>query len=461
VKEKCIVNPYITTRRAFLRTGSAVAAGVAAPAIVPSRVFGATAPSNRVALAQIGVGGRGTVHLKSYLELPDVQIVAVCDCFKSRLKKAANTVNTKYAQDTGRPGYKGCDTVGDFRELLARDDIDAVSIATPDHWHVPIAIAAVRAGKDVYVEKPLSVAVAWNQALRTTVNRYGAVFQYGTQQRSSRNFRFACELALNQYIGELERIEAWCPDISSQYDKFNVKQYGSTEPAPVPDDLDFHQWIGPAPMKPYTVDRCTQFGLYHIYDYALGFIAGWGAHPLDIAQWGNDTDDTGPVSYEGKGELPEKGLYDTISKWDVHCQYANGVKMRFMDHRTAEPVVSAYRKYDNHGTTFYGSDGWVSVDRGGIYASSPALLELKLKPNDVHLYDSKSQFGNFAECVKTRSKTINPVESAVQSDIISHISDICIRVGRPIEWDPEKEMIAGDPQATHMLDRPLRSPWTL
>ncbi len=449
------------TRRSFLKTTSAITAGIAAPTILPSSVFGANAPSNRVAVAQIGVGGRGGVHLSSYLELPDAQIVAVSDCFKSRMLKAAKRADSKYAERFGKGNYSGCDMLGDFQEVLARDDIDAVSIATPDHWHVPIAIAAVRAGKDVYVEKPLSVAVSWNQAMRNAVNRYGCVFQYGTQQRSSRNFRFACELARNQYIGKIERIEAWCPDISSQYNSFNVKQYGSTERAPVPDGFDYDRWTGPAPEAQYTIDRCTKFGTYHVYDYALGFIAGWGAHPLDIAQWGNDTDDTAPVSYKGKGEVPDKGLYDTVAKWDIHCEYANGVKMRFMDERTAKPIVSAYREYKSHGTTFFGSEGWVSVDRGGIYASSPELLDIKLKSTDVHLYESKNHFGNFIECVKTRAKTITPVESAVQSDIISHLSDICVRTGRPIKWDPKSEKIIDDPEAARLLQRSLRPPWSL
>ena len=455
------MNTRKITRRHVLKAGSAIAAATAVPTIVPSTVFGKNAPSNRVTVAQIGAGGRGNVHLRSYLQLPGAQTVAVCDCYGSRMEKAARLVNQQYAERFDKAEYSGCEKNGDFLELLKRDDIDAFSIATPDHWHVPIAIAAVRAGKDVYVEKPLSVAVAWNQALRAAVKRYGAVFQYGTQQRSSRNFRFACELTRNEYIGKLERIEAWCPDISQQYGSFNVKQYGSTVPAPVPEDLDFDRWTGPAPKAAYTVDRCTKFGTYHIYDYALGFIAGWGAHPLDIAQWGNDTDDTAPVYYEGKGEIPSEGLYDTTATWDINCEYANGIKMRFMDWRIAEPIVSGYRKFAGHGTTFFGTEGWVSVDRGGIYASKPSLLKIKLKPNDVHLYQSNDQFGNFIECVKTRTKTISPVGAAVQSDIISHLSDICIRTGRPIRWDPKKEEIINDPQASTMLNRSCRSPWSV
>jgi predicted dehydrogenase len=236
---------------------------------------------------------------------------------------------------------------------------------------------AARAGKDMYVEKPLSTSLAWEMELRKAVKRNRSVFQYGTQQRSSSDFRIACELARNGYIGEIKRVEAWCPDISEQFDRFHVKQYGSTEPAPIPAGLDYNMWLGPAPQTPYTVDRCTQFGTYHIYDYALGFIAGWGAHPLDIAQWGLGKDHTSPVYYEGSGEIPIKGLYDTVSQWDIHCRYADGLPMRFMSERPAKPVVMKYRdKWNSHGTTFFGTEGWVSVDRSGLYTSDPKLKKI-------------------------------------------------------------------------------------
>ncbi|MCF6287447.1 MAG: gfo/Idh/MocA family oxidoreductase, partial [Candidatus Hydrogenedentes bacterium] len=257
------------------------------------------------------------------------------------------------------------------------------------------------------------------------------------------------------------RLDVWAPAISTQYKGFQVEQFGSTEEIPVPDDLDYDLWLGPAPVSPYTSDRCSCFGAWHVYDNALGFIAGWGAHPLDIAQWGNDTDETAPIFYEGTGRLPEKGLFDTIESWDLHCEYANGVKMHFMDHRIAKPIVSGYRAYKEHGTTFFGSEGWISVDRGGLHASNPALLDIKLKDDDVHLYESAHQIGNFVDCIKSRKKTINPVESAVQSDMISHLGNACIRTGRPIKWDPAKEEIIGDTEAARMLDRPLRSPWQI
>jgi len=437
-------------RRDFLKSAATAAA---VPLIVPASVFGQNAPGNRVTLAAIGVGNRGSGVLQGFARHGDVQVLAVCDAFQSRRERVRAELNARYG---------GGDTVkayADFREVLQRPDIDGVVICTQDHWHVPIALAAARAGKDVYCEKPLGVAMRWAWELRKAVAQYGTVFQYGTQQRSDGRFRFACELTRNRYIGEIKRVEVWCPDISEQFGAFSVKQFGSTAPLPVPADLDYDRWLGPAPLAPYTADRCTCYGTYHTYDYALGFIAGWGAHPLDIAQWGLGTDHTGPVSYEGTGTVPAQGLYDTTDTWDIQCRYAGGVALRFMCERVARPVVSAYRPWCSHGTTFFGSEGWVSVDRGGIYASDPKLLKIKLKPDDVHLYESPGQDRNLIDCIKTRQPTVNPVETAIRSDTISHLSDIVVRTGRPLRWDPEREQIIGDSAAASLLDRPLRPPW--
>jgi len=443
------------TRRRFVKGSALAAASAALPAIVPSTVFGRNAPSNRVNLAMIGVGSRGTDVMRGFARHDDVRFLAVCDPFRDRREQARAWLNEKY-------GGNVAEAYVDFREMLARDDIDGVVICTPDHWHVPTALYAARAGKDMYVEKPLGVSLSWARQLRDTIRRYGNVFQYGTQQRSDWRFRFVCELVRNQYIGELRRIEVWCPDVSDDWNAFQVKRYGSTEPAPVPEGFDYDLWLGPAPDAPYTVDRCRREGSFHIYDYALGFIAGWGAHPLDIAQWGMDADHGGPVYYEGRGEIPSKGLLNTVAWWDVHCEYANGVKMHFMSHRLAKPIVMEYReKWESHGTTFFGSEGWVSVDRGGICASDPKLLKIKRGPDDVHLYRSPSQDRNFLDCIKTRQPTVNPVESAIRSDTISHLSNIAIRAGRPIHWDPGTEQTIDDEQALRMLSRPLRAPWRL
>jgi len=443
------------TRRDFLtRTAGALAAPMILPAIAFGR-SGRPAPSERVTLGHIGVGGRGSDLLRSFLALPQAQCVAASDCFASRRAEAKRVIDERY-------GTKDCTMHADFRELLARDDVDAVVIATPDHWHVPIATAAIRAGKDVYVEKPLGLAVAWNRMLRETVQRYGAVFQYGTQQRSGRNFRFACELARNGYLGALERIEAWCPGMAAPggYESTS-KGGGSTVEIPVPEDLDYEMWLGPAVSSPYTADRCTCWGAYHVYDNALGFIAGWGAHPLDIAQWGNGTDDTAPVLVEGKGEVATEGIFDTIRSWDVRAAWANGVTLRFMNQRTAEPVVSEYRTFHDHGTTFFGPEGWVSVDRGGIHASDEKLLKTKLRADDVHLYESDHHQANFLDCVRTRRATVSTVEAAFQSDLISQLSDISIRMQKPMRWDPQAERIVDDELAERRLNRPLRGAWRL
>ncbi|HPJ98543.1 MAG TPA: Gfo/Idh/MocA family oxidoreductase [Candidatus Hydrogenedentes bacterium] len=445
------MNRRATTRRNFLKMSAALGA---APWIVPSSVFGAKAPSNRVNVAHLGMGGRANSLVGMFVRHDDVQILAICDCFAHRREEMRDKLNAKYGGDVVK-------AYADFREVLSRDDVDAVVIATPDHWHVPLAIAAARTGKDMYVEKPLGVCMSWAERLRSELQAAKRVFQYGTQQRSNTAFRTACELVRNGYIGEIQRVEAWCPDMSTQFDGFNVKPYGSTEPAELPEGFDYDMWLGPAPEKPYTVDRCTPLGAYHIYDYALGFIAGWGAHPLDIAQWGLGRDHTSPVYYTGTGKIPAGGLCDSIESWDVHCEYEDGLPIRFMGSRVAEPIVSTYRKWGDHGTTFFGSDGWVSVDRSGMITNPPALADVQLKADDLRLKVSEGQERDFIDCVKSREETISPIESAVRSDAISHLSDLAIRVDRPIRWDPRHERVVDDPGAAQRLHRPLRQPWNL
>jgi hypothetical protein len=450
------------TRREFLKTTAGAAALLAAPTIVPSTVFGQNAPSNRINLAAIGVGNRGSTNVwQDFVSTqPDVRLVAACDCFASRREAFAAKANEFY-------GAKVCEPEADWRRVLARKDVDGVIISTPDHWHVPLAWHAARAKKDMYVEKPLGVAMVWAWKLRQAVAASGVVFQYGTQQRSSAEFTRAVELVRNGYIGRVTHLDAWCSDMRSPggYEEVFAERFKDTEPAPVPADLDYETWIGPAPMKPYTKSRCTEWGAYHIYDYALGFIAGWGAHPLDIAQWGLDMDQTSPVSYEGTGEIPQGGLFDTVEKWDVMCRYANGVTMRFMSDRVAKDVVGKMdprrRPFVDHGTTFWGEDGWISVNRGGLYASTRELQRAKIRDTEKPVIRSSSQGANFVESMRTRRPTINPLESAIRSDTISHLANIAIRLGRPIEWDPAQERIVDDSEASKMLDRPMRKPWTM
>ncbi len=444
------------TRRRFLATSAKAAGGaMAAPYVLTSAALGnaQTPPaSERVTLGHIGVGNRGGALLRYFLKLPDCRCVAVADPFTSRRDGQAKRVNDHYAKSGKRAAGKTCVAYRDFRELVARDDIDAVVIATPDHWHVPTAIAAARTGKDLYVEKPLGLSVEQNRALRAEVDRFGLVFQYGTQQRSTPHFRRACELVRNGRIGKVHTVNVWCP---------SGEKGGSTQVEPVPDDLDYDMWLGPAPVKPYTNDRVAARGAYWISDYALGFVAGWGAHPLDIAQWGLDTDHTGPVDYEGKGVFPTEGLYDTAISWDVHCTYASGVTMRFMSPDVAEPISKKHGLQRGLGTMFIGEKGWIDVDRSRVYADPPELAGAEIGPEEMHLYESNHHWHNFIDCVKTRRDTVCTMEAAVRSDTISQLTEIAIRTERKIRWDPVEEQILGDEAASRMLTRAMRSPWRL
>lgn len=441
------------TRRGFLRNTAAAMA--AAPYVIHSAALGNSEippASERITLGHIGVGGRGTAVQEQFQELKDAQCVAVCDPSGTRRDARAGAINEYYTAERGAGSYKACTAYNDFRELLAREDIDGVVIATPDHWHVPIALAAVRAGKDVYVEKPLGVSIAHDQAIRSAVKRYGAVFQYGTQQRSEEGFRHACELVRNGRIGKVQSVDVWCAPGGSG---------GSTSVIPLPSDLDYDLWLGPAPHSPYTSDRCLARGVYWISDYSLGFIAGWGVHPLDIAQWGLGMDHTSPVEYEGTGVIPSDGLFDTISTWDMHCRYKNGVTIHFMSSDIAQPIVERYRPFHDHGTTFFGSEGWVSVDRSGVCSNPASLVDSVIGTHETHLYESDDHRQNFIDCIKSRAKTICPVDQAVRVDTISQLCNIAVRLNRKVRWDPARERILNDSDADRMMSRPMRSPWTL
>jgi predicted dehydrogenase len=429
----------VLSRRTFLK-GAAAAAAVG-PLILGSSARGA---NNVIALGVIGAGDRGNADMRGLMNagLEDMRVVAVCDVKEKQRVSTKAFVESFYGKRLGKGSYKGCDTYNDFRELLARKDIDAVTVTTPDHWHVPIAIAAANAGKDMYVEKPLGLSVRQGRALCNAVKANNRVFQFGTQQRSDERFRQACELVRNAKIGQVHTIKVGSP--------FGIRVPLDPE-IPVPEGLDYEMWLGPAPKVPYAEKRCVIPNWYHISDYALGFIAGWGIHHVDIAQWGNNTNLTGPLEFEGSGEFPPKGeLCDTATAWLVNCTYANGVKMIYAD-----------QKQVRHGVTFEGPDGWVFVDRERIEAKPESLLKWQPGPDDVHLYKSDNHYRNFMDCVKSRKETICPVEVAQRSDSICQLSDITIRLKRKMKWDPEKERFIGDSEADKMLTRSMREPWRL
>lgn len=435
----------MTNRRQFLKRSTL---GAGALTILPSGLLGENSPSNRVNLALIGCGGRmRRLGLGGVAKLDGARIVAAVDPFQDRREGFAARLNDHY-------GGKYCVPVQHFREVLAREDIDGVVVATPDHWHAPIAIQAARAGKDMYVEKPLTISLPLARILRREVEQHKCVFQYGTQQRSGQAARTAMELVWNGHVGEIQRVDVGSPHLAAD-------KRMTARAEPVPEGFHYDLWLGPAPEKPYFKERCTNFGAWHCYDYALGFVAGWGAHPLDILQWGVRSDDTCPVEYEGTGFVPEDDFANTLRTWDVRFKYANGLPGRFMDATTAKGVIGKYHpRMRGNDTVFHGTEGWVAYARGVCYLHkdgdyvNPATIDLSGAKEKA--YVSSSQHGNFVDCMKSRKPTVNPLESAIRSDTISHLSNVAARTGRKLNFDPVKEVITGDKEANAMLNRPMR-----
>jgi glucose-fructose oxidoreductase len=420
------------TRRHFLRQSALAATVIAAPAIVPARVLGTDAPSNQTTVGSIGVGGRGSGLLQEIAAQPNVTVLAICDAFQDRRENHAVALNKRY-------GGQVTTAYRDLREMLARDDIDAVTIGTPDHWHVPAALLAVRSGKDVYVEKPLGLSIEENLAIRAEVARYGRIFQYGTQQRSLAHVRFGCELVRNGRLGKIQEVEVTAPSYGFQG--------GSLEPCPVPEGLDYDLWLGPAPYRPYTKDRCTCWGTYWVSDNAHGFIGGWGAHPLTDMVWAmGDGPGATPIEFEGTGKFGA-GLFDAAYDWDIHGKFPCGAGFHFIPGGDCASIT--------------GERGRVWISRGGLRADPQSLLQEKIGPDEIHLYDSRSHMGNFVDCVRSRRPTVAPAEVAALSDNITQLSVIAILTGRKIRWDPVKEMILDDPAASQLRTRAMRSPWHL
>jgi len=439
----------IISRRRFLRRTAGTAVGVVGfPYLISASALGnagGVAASKRITVGCVGVGPQGSGVMGNFLKQKDAQVVAVCDVKSHVLKAAQERINKHYESD-------GCAAYKDFEKVMARDDIDVILAATPDHWHVLVALAAVQSGKDVYLEKPMGLSLAQDQALRTAVHRHGRVFQFGTQQRSERNFRFACELALNGRLGKLHTINVWSPGSS---------QGGDATPVPAPEWLDYDRWLGPAPYTPYTEDRCSNKLWWFISDYALGFIAGWGIHPIDIAFWGGGDQVTTPLTVEGKGTWPTEGVCDTAMNWNVVLKYDSGLTMNFTGDPFPEEWRQRYGRTTSHGTAFEGTEGWVHVDRSGINANPKELLQTEFGPGDTRLPESDNHVRNLLDCVKTRGKTVSHIDDAVQGDILCHISDIAIRLEQKLRWDPKTERFIDNDGANRRPSRPMRSPWTL
>lgn len=447
-----------SSRRGFLKKAIGGAVAVASfPQIVPSRVLGLggeTAPSNRITMGIIGTGNQGTGDMRRFLRDDRVAVVAVCDVNKkgggywnggiAGREPAREIVDAFYGKKERSGTYRACGTHRDFRDVLDRQDIDAVEIATPDHWHAIPTILAAKSGKDIYCQKPLSLTLVEGRAMSEAVSRYGRVFQTGSQQRSDRRFRHACELVRNGRIGRLLEVECGLPGGRPDLGKNANRK----SPEPIPAGLDYDLWLGPAPEVPFSPARIG-VNFRWIYDYSGGQVTDWGGHHPDIAQWGMGTNHTGPIAIKNaKGVWEEDLLWNTATEFYFEAHYRSGVVMKISDKLQM-------------GVRFIGTEGWVYVTRGKIDANPKSLLEESFDEGEVRLPSSENHFRNFIDCVISREEPVAPVEHAHRSISICHLGNIAMLLGRDLKWNPDLEQVVNDHSAHSMLNRPYRSPWVL
>lgn len=433
-------------RRQFLR---AATAAVMSPMIVPRHVVagsGQVAPSDRVTLGAIGVGRMGGGHVRGFLKMPDVRIAAVCDVRQATLERFKTTVDEHY-------GDASCGAHADFRELLARPDIDAVVIATGENWHPLVGIEAARRGKHMYCEKPLSTTLSEGWALRRAIEKHGVVFQFGTQQRSSHSYRFTAELVRNGYIGDVRTVM--------------IGSAGGGKPSAIdpetikdpPPGFDYDTWLGPAPFVPYSDVRVSLNGWLFIRDYGLGSLGGaWGIHDVDAAQFFLDTDDTTPVEIEGRA-MHYQDIRDAPYSWTVEQKYANGVTVIHMDIVTARTRAPQF-KLGNMASLVTGSKGWIWVSRQGMRTEPESLMDTVIRDSDNRVIASDDHKRNFLDAVRGRAKPISPLHAAVHAETVCQQADIAMRLRRRLRWDPKAERFIDDEQANRMLSRAIRAPWT-
>jgi len=427
-------SPDSHSRRSFLRGTLAISL----PFAVPSLLRAATLrPSKRLNLAVIGTGGQGSSHTRIWTGVPESRLVAVCDVNSTHAEQA------KTSADSAQ-GDKSCAMYRDFRELLARQDIDAVSIAVPDHWHALIALAAIRAGKHVYLEKPVAYTVEEGRALVSAVRQYGTILQNGTQQRSLSPFQRAAWLARSGRLGNVHTAIAISP---------YGPEGGDPNPTTPPPEIDYEFWLGPAPYKPYTPGRCSGHGgvgWYHIRDYSGGWVTAWGSHHLDCAQWALGKDHEAPISVEATGEFPAKGVFDTCYKWRSEFRYADGKKLIF-----ATPGEAEGKK----NVLIEGDQGWVCADRESIDAHPKSLLAEQ--PGPLAAAWSTDHYRDFLHAIHEGRDPAAPIEGAHLSTTLCHLANIAILLQRPLRWDGARECFIDDPIADSLLTSPMRSPWTL
>jgi predicted dehydrogenase len=450
------------TRRGFLGTASKAMAAFAIPTIVPASVFGKYAPSNRINIGAIGVGRISRIHDMPGVWKHDVaQIMAVCDLDANRVVAGQKLVNDYYTKKTGKP-FDGVRGYADYRELLIAKDIDAVIVSTPDHWHAPIVVSAVGAGKDVYVQKPASLTIAEGRQMADAAKKSGRIVQLGSQQRSAEQWRYAAELVRNGRIGKLKHVYVGLPGDPAGNPEAEM---------PIPKGFNYDMWLGTTPEVYYTEKRvhpqqgfdrpgwlrCEQFG--------AGMITGWGAHHIDSAHWAMDTEYTGPVEIWGKADFPKNGLWNVHGIFETHARYKNGV------------IMTVSNEIPN-GIRFEGTEGWIFVSRGDynvtgsdpsaptqrakkLDASDPKILTSVIAETETHLYKSTDHHGNWLDSIQTRKKPIAPAEIGHRSCSACLLHHAAMKLGRKLYWDPKKERFKKDDEANRLLSRDQRKPYAI
>ncbi len=446
------------SRRRFLKKISTVSLAAGAPLLVSSEALGLgarPAPSDRIVMGCIGVGGRGTSNMRTFMNNPDVQVIAVADVeekssryYRGRTagrEPARELVNKHYSKASKKS--KACQSFKDFRDLLKIRDIDAVSIATPDHWHGLASIAAANAKKDIYCEKPLTNSIGEGRAVVEAVKKNGRILQTGSHERSNRNSRYAAELVLNGRIGKLKSIRIQMP-LGEPHHKHVMSVKGLPKAEPTPDTLDYDFWLGHTPKKDYR-SGCAHFWWRFVLAHGGGEMTDRGAHVIDLAQMGLGTDLTGPVKIQAKGNQGQ-GLYDTFMDYEFVNTFKNGISMI----GTSE---------GQRGLKYEGTEGWVFVHVHGcrLSASSPDLLKEKIGESEIHLGRSPGHHRNFLDSVKSRKNPVAHAEIGHRSGTICHLNNIAMKLGRPLEWDPEKELFVNDEAANKLITPEMREPWKL
>ncbi len=440
------------SRRHFLKTSTTGVAGlIAIPTIISSCAKGA---NDRILIGHIGVGSRGQDELVNYfLPLESSFQAASCDPFTDRRENVASHINAFYREK----GIKapGCKAYLRFEEILERSDIDAVHITTPDHWHVPLAIKAARAGKHIMLAKPLGLSYSDYNILEKELIANNVKFHYGTQQRTLEHMKLGIDMIKEGLIGEIERIEVWAPG-------YNPVESPVCNEVPVPETFDYDRWTGPAPLNPYCPDRVTNNGSWFQWDYSIGFLGGWGAHPLDIMIWGMKEKLNGKYTCEGTGGFWQPGgIYNNIRAWDINIEYESGIKLHFIDTDGANSsgILNHFPLKDGNGTTFYGSKGWISLGRNSAQSDIP---EINSKLNEKEVRGENNTMGQlFVDVVKGNAQEACPLDDAILSDTVSHMSNIAIRTGRKINWDPVAGEVVGDTEANSWFYRQHREPYTV